>query len=86
VTARSTGSRSWPHLAALLDDLLKARDGDGLEAIPPAVSVTTRRHARALAASLRADLEREYPTQREAAEAWGVDISTARRQGLRVAR
>ena len=84
MTARSTGSRSWPHLAALLDDLLR-EDGKG-GTIPPAVSATTRRRARELAAALRADLEREYPTQREAAEAWGVDPSTARRQGLRVAR
>jgi len=83
VTARSTGSRSWPHLATLLDDLLR-EDGKG-GTIPPAVSATTRRHARALAAALRADLEVAHGTQREAAEAWGVDISTARRQGLKVA-
>jgi len=84
VTARSTGSRSWLHLAEVLDDLLSARDEGGVEAIPPAVSATTRRHGRALAASLRADLERPHPTQREAAAAWGVDVSTARRKGLRI--
>ena len=78
MTARSTGSRSWLSLVDRLDELLR-EDGRG-GTIPPAVSAVTRRLARALLAALRADLEREYPTQRERAEAWGVDVATARRR------
>lgn len=68
---RSTGSRSWLHLADQLARLLA-------EAPPPAVSRRTLAAARALAAALADDLAREYDTQREAAAAWRVDVSTIR--------
>lgn len=76
----ATNRTTWLRLVDALDALLREDSCGGT--IPPAVSATTRRHARALLAALRADLEREYPTQAERAAAWGVGVATARRHGL----